>query len=73
MRQSRFDSWKENPRNNNAVKFPMGLGCFYHDNCFTCPIPDADKCKWNSDKMKSSYIVVDLSTHRKLVFGDEIK
>jgi hypothetical protein len=55
----------------NAIRFPQGLGCSFHDNCFTCPLPNPDKCHWNSDNTKSHYIVVDPETHRKLVFGDD--
>ena len=27
----------------NGVYYPYGLGCYHHNNCFTCPLPDC-KC-----------------------------
>lgn len=61
--------WGNSKPKENEMLFREGLGCWFHDNCFTCPLQNADQCKWNCDHAYSRHRIVDIETHRKLVFG----
>lgn len=54
-----------------TVLFREGLGCSFHDNCFSCPLDNPDDCLWyTKDNYRSVYWLVDTDTHRRLVFGE---